>query len=395
MSKTKVFDVLIVYTESLAVSASNTSSDNNTPFKLGSNSESYNTVYGYFLEVCRRNGISVGFTTSKDIVGPGTCRSFWSYKNHIWLKNNNECYSNLIFDKFSPTNKRIRNSRKLLFSSQQIKAFNDPKLFKLFFDKQMTYDLLFKYSIPTVSIVGKNIHSINTACKKLRDLMKLYPGLKDFSRDVIMKDRFGAGGNRIYKFELGKGKNMLAIVNKYPRVSFILQPFAIFDKGFTYKDIPASTDIRLIYLDGKIVQSYIRSAKQGDFRCNEHQGGTLTYTLLKDIPKMLISKSNIISKLLKSKKSLFALDYIISNNGNAYLLEGNTGPGLDWNLSLKRNEHEAKKLIRMVVKALFVRIQNKIALKPRVVVKQPFSTLPAFLSGKLSVFPITQFSHNS
>jgi hypothetical protein len=96
-------------------------------------------------------------------------------------------------------------------------------------------------------------------------------------------------------------------------------------------------------------------AKKGDFRCNEHQGGLLTYLDLDEIPASLVAKSGLIAKVLNKKCSLFSLDFIMSNSGVPYLLEGNTGPGLDWNMSLPKNEREAKKLIRMVVRELGVR----------------------------------------
>ena len=170
-----------------------------------------------------------------------------------------------------------------------------------------------------------------------------------------MKDRFGAGGRHVYKFKSGESQNMLAAMERNTHVSYIIQPFAMFDKGFSYKKCLASTDIRLIYLKGKIVQSYIRVAKSGDFRCNEHQGGLLTYLSLDEIPASLVAKSSLIAKLLNKKCSLYSLDFIMSNSGVPYLLEGNTGPGLDWNMSLKKNEREAKKLIRMVVRELGAR----------------------------------------
>jgi len=171
----------------------------------------------------------------------------------------------------------------------------------------------------------------------------------------VMKDRFGAGGRHIYKFKSGQSKNMLAALNRNTKVSYIIQPFAMFDRGFSYHNCPSSTDIRLIYMKGEIVQSYIRVAKKGDFRCNEHQGGLLTYLSLNELPKALVAKSGLIANILNKKSSLFTLDFIMSNNGNPYFLEGNTGPGLDWNMSLKNNEIEAKKLIDMVVEELGMR----------------------------------------
>jgi len=349
------FDVLIVYNESLAVSATGGQNKSKMPFPKGSKNESYNIVYGYFLETCQRFNLKAAFTTSADIIGAGTCRSFWQIKNNKWFKVDAPGYSAQIFDKFSPTRKGIRTRRQLLFSSPEIRPFNDPDLYNLFFDKQKTYERLFKDAIPTISLLDNSLKSINNACKTLGKLRRDHPASKDFGTEIVMKDRFGAGGRHVYKFKSGESDRMLAAINRNTRVSYIIQPFTKFDQGFTYHNNPASTDIRLVYLMGEIVQSYIRVAKPGEFRCNEHQGGLLTYLTLGEIPKALVAKSNKIAKELDKKCSLFTLDFIISNNGNAYLLEGNTGPGLDWNMALKENETEAKKLIDMVVRELTVR----------------------------------------
>lgn len=359
MNKIIHFDALIVYTETLANSAVCAVEVKQTPFAKRSKNESYNTVYGYFLERCKRKGLNVAFTTSADIIGPGYCRSYWSFRNKKWIRVGSPCFSNLIFDKFSPTKGCIMTRRNLLFSSDDIKSFNDPELFNIFFDKQKTYDRLSEHSIPTISLGSKTAEGVSDACDELAKMMNVHPKANDFSEDIVMKDRFGAGGRHVYKFKTGQSEKMLAVLRRNAKVSFVIQPFAKFDQGFSYGDRPASTDIRLIYLNGKIAQSYIRMAKSGDFRCNEHQGGSLTYLTLKEIPKSLVAKSNLISGMLDKKDSLYALDFIVSNNGNTYLLEGNTGPGLDWNSSLKKNEQEAKKLIRLVVDQLIVRSEQE------------------------------------
>ncbi|MCH7641382.1 hypothetical protein IID22_04250 [Patescibacteria group bacterium] len=375
MNKLIHFDLLVVYNETLAASASDTSRDNETPFPRGSSNESYNIVYGYFLEICNKFNLNAAFTTSADIIGAGYCRSFWSFRNKKWSKNDSTCFSRLIFDKFSPTRSSVKSRRQLLFSSAEIKPFNDPDLFNLFFDKQKTYERLSEHSIPTIPLRGNTLQSINNACKTLTRLMYSHPGSKDFSPDIIMKDRFGAGGRRVYKFKTGQSKNMLAVMSRNTNISYIIQPFAKFDQGFSYRNCSASTDIRLIYFNGKIFQSYIRVAKPGDFRCNEHLGGLLTYLSLKEIPPAVVTKSDLIAKILNKNCSFYALDFVISNYGNIYLLEGNTGPGLDWNMSLKRNEIEAKKLIRMVVKELSVRAKTNSAYRQGPLVSdQPLNT---------------------
>jgi glutathione synthase/RimK-type ligase-like ATP-grasp enzyme len=93
-------------------------------------------------------------------------------------------------------------------------------------------------------------------------------------------------------------------------------------------------------------------AKADDFRCNEHQGGSLTYIHKKDIPEKVIKLALKLAGQLNKPDSIYALDFIISNNDRVYFLEGNCGPGIDWNLDLLKNERMSKKLIRIIVKEL-------------------------------------------
>lgn len=348
--------MLIVYAEGLAQSSYDKTNISQTPFIK--KYEAYNDVYGYFLERCTDYDLKVAFCTSADIIGPGFCRSYWMFKDNKWIKVNSPCFSKLIFDRFSPKNSGTKARRELLFSDKNIKPFNDVYLYNLFFDKQKTFDKLEDFAIPTVSVGISTLENLNVACQKLVDLMKVHYGINDFSSDVIMKDKFGSGGSGIYKFKIDKRSEMQKVAKKHPKISYIIQPFAKFDTGFLFKDSLESADIRLIYLGGEIVQSYIRVAKNGDFRCNEHQGGLLTYLNLEEIPIEVLNKANQIALVLDNKCSLYTLDFIVSNSGNAYLLEGNTGPGLDWNVNLPQNEIEAKRLINLVVGELKKRVIN-------------------------------------
>ena len=358
MNQVTNFNVLIVYSEKLANSASSISGNITAPFPKGSNNESYNLVYGYFLKYCRENKLKAAFTTSADIIGAGLVRSYWLFKKNAWIKVRKVGFSKLIFDKFSPTSKGRKIKRNLLFSSKRIRPFNDPSLFDLCFDKQKTYETLNKFSIPTVTIKDGTRQGVSRALKILKEKVATHYNKNDFSKEVIMKDRFGAGGLNVYKFGNGEVEKMISKVKKHKRISFIVQPFVKFDKGFSIQNSYLSTDIRLIYLGQKIVQTYIRIAKKGDFRCNEHAGGLLKYIPKNEVPSKVVAVSKNIAKILNNKSSLFALDFIISNDGNTYLLEANTGPGLDWNLSIKKNEIEAKKLMRIIIKEIVRRVSS-------------------------------------
>ena len=369
------FDGVIVYSQRIPTSA-NSSTREATPFAKGSRNESYNIVYSYFLKTCASRKLKAAFTTSSDIIGPGKCKSFWLFEKGGWLKIKEPCYSKSIFDKFSPGNQRIRDKRNLLFSSKKVKPFNSPYLFDLFFDKRKTFQELKKFVIPTVSVRGKSVKCIKKSMDKLNEMIKLHSNKKDFSGEIVMKDRFGAGGRSVFKFGGDKLNSITAISQKCSK-RFILQPFVKFDKGFKYKNSFFPTDIRLIFINGKIIQTYIRIAKKGDFRCNEHRGGTLIYIPKKEIPIRVTALSKEISKVLGENNSLYSLDFIISNNQNIYLLEGNTGPGLDWNIASKVNEIEAKKLIRIIVKELAKR-NTVISLNKKSFQRKPAITITDF-----------------
>jgi glutathione synthase/RimK-type ligase-like ATP-grasp enzyme len=351
-----LFDVLIVYSGGLAMSAHLAKEKDNFPFSLDGPRKHYNNAYAYFLEICNSNGLSAAFSTSSDIIGAGTCSSYWLYDKKAWRKVDRPAYSKLIFDKFYKTKNSLP-LRKLLFSSSSVKPFTSDRMHSLFSDKLKTYDELQEFTIPTVIIEEGSKDSIERALKELAVLKGRHPNEADFADPLVLKDRFGAGGNNIHKIAENVPEAIFNIMNKNKHISFVLQPFMRFESGYSYHDPKKSTDIRLIYHRGEIVQTYVREAKEGDFRCNEHQGGTLTYTSLKSIPAEIIKLSQKISQSLKDKDSLFALDFIVSNDGNVYLLEGNSRPGIDWDLSLEANEREAKQLIRGIVKELLRRVK--------------------------------------
>jgi glutathione synthase/RimK-type ligase-like ATP-grasp enzyme len=352
MNQVTNFDVLIVYSEKLANSANSVNEVITAPFPKGFDNESYNLVYSYFLKCCRKNNLKAAFTTSADIIGAGLVRSYWLFNKNTWIKIQKVGFSKLIFDKFSPTSKSRRVKRNLLFSSKRIRPFNDPHLFDLCFDKQKTYEMLNNFSIPTVTIEDSTRQDVIKAQKLLKEKIAKHQGRSDFSEEVVMKDRFGAGGLNVYKFGNDQTEMMTASLKKHKNISFIIQPLVKFDKGLSIQNSSGPTEVRLIYLGQKIVQAYIRIAPKGDFRCNEHAGGLLKYISQSEVSLEITAVSKSITNTLNRKSSLFALDFITSNNGNVYLLEANTGPGLDWNLSIKKNEIEAKKLIRIIIQEI-------------------------------------------
>lgn len=361
MINTKKFDLLVVYTQRAARSASSVNSDTIRPFREESDNSPFNEAYAYFLKSCRRVGVKAAFTTSADITKSGdSFRSYWLYKNDEWQKINQACESSLIFDKFSPITPLQTQVREKLFSNPTIEPFNDPIIYSMFFDKLETYNNLKEFTMPTVAIYKKDEEGIEKALKRLKWLIQRHPKISDFSKKLVLKDRFGLGGKRIFAIDNeNQIEAILKIVKKYKLTSFLIQPFVQFKNGYKYKNLNGYIDIRVIHINNNIEQVYLRIAPKGDFRCNEHLGGQLRYIPKSDLQHDIKQDCKKILKTLGIKSSLFALDFIISDSGNVYLMEGNCGPGLDWNLKLKKNEIEAKKFIRSLAKHISKRIEVK------------------------------------
>ena len=93
-------------------------------------------------------------------------------------------------------------------------------------------------------------------------------------------------------------------------------------------------------------------AQANDFRCNAHAGGSIKYFRKNELPPTVILQARKIFTALGKNASLYSLDFIMSNNGNIYLLEGNTGPGLNWSLTNREDKIGAQRLIRIIVKQL-------------------------------------------
>jgi len=366
--KIKQYDVIVVYSESRANSARDKEYRGKSPFPFNSSYGIYNDSYRYFLLTCEKMGIKAAFTTSKDIIGSSLFQSFWTYDKE-WVRNYDKAYSQVFFNKFTPANIKQKNKLKLLTSSKSVYLFNNKKIKDIFQNKINTYKHFKEFSIPTVEITNISKRKIVLAKIKLNKLLKKHKHRADFNDSYIVKDKTGAGGFKIYKVNFDKFgfKEIMKHHKKNKKnkemLSYVVQPFINCNKGFNFGKYHGFIDLRLILLNHKIMQTYIRIAKKGNFKCNEHQGGNLVYMPIKTIPKDVLTMARkIIKKLdtkLNLKYSLYSLDFIRSNNGNLYFIEGNSSPGIDWNHEKKINEIKSKELINLIVDKLKLIIQKR------------------------------------
>lgn len=349
MQNIDTFDVLIVYSQDIAISASDPTT--NTPFPRGNNFSIYNDVYAYFLQQCAKYNLSAAFCSARDIVGPGKCKSYWLYTTFGWIAVTKPCRSRFIFDKLNPTSQRNIRQRNLLLGSSTINSFTNEELAYIFSDKQLTYDEFPEFSIPTITLDSQKPNSIQHKISILKNIVLNQPTPQDFSlKSFVLKDRNGYGGTNIYKITKNITPEIQSILRKHTDRQFVLQPFVKFDKGFAYKNYRGFSEIRLIYLGKKVEQTYMRVAAKNDYLCNNGSGGIPL--ALHEVPEKVKSFAACIVDKLPKQNALFALDFIVSNSGNVYLLEGNNTPGIDWHPESAVNVAMNKKMIRIIVKEI-------------------------------------------
>ena len=356
MKNSDIFDVLIVYTSNIAISASSKSTIDSAPFPVTSKYFECNDSYGYFIETCQKNKMTVAFTTSADIIGAGKAKSYWVYENKKWVPVKRNCYAQQIFEKFQPVNSFQQHKRELLFSASHIQPFVDKNLNNIFADKQLIYETFLEFSIPTVTISDNSSVGIQYSIDELNELVEKHPNRNDFLPYLIMKDKFGSGGINVFRITSNFPAEIDKILKKNRDTSFVLQPFVKFDKGFQYKNNEGFTEVRFLQHGKETVQIYLSVASKDTFICNQN-GGSIP--LKKgEIPQAMYSLSKKIIKKLKNSHDIFALDFIMSNNGNVYLLEANSSPGVVWHEDLPEDVKLKKKTMNVIAKELARRVNE-------------------------------------
>ncbi len=124
----------------------------------------------------------------------------------------------------------MKRKRGILFSARS-KPFNDDSLYSIFFDKQKTYNVLAPYTIPTVTVKNSDKVTVDKAIEMLTGLIDRHASREDFAPRFVLKDRFGAGGDNIFIVD-NNLQQIQSILQRHPDVSFILQPFLMFCRGY-------------------------------------------------------------------------------------------------------------------------------------------------------------------
>lgn len=234
----------------------------------------------------------------------------WAYRDKKWIKITEPIKPDLIFDKIAGKRDYALFDKKMRIT-KKIKMFNHP-LFRTMVDNKLAQYLYLGEFMPK-SFLATN----------LEELEKVFSEIK--GDKVVLKPLYGSGGFGII---IDNKDNI-----KRDQIDFpvFIQEFVKSEKGipgFSKKD--EVSDLRMIFINHKLIYALSRIAKKGSLFTNFHQGATAVLVPLEAIPssvKDLVEK--IIGKLSIYPEANYSLDFIFTNSGKPILVEMNTTPGFD------------------------------------------------------------------
>ncbi len=251
-----------------------------------------NNTYENFSKIAARFGVDIIYASPLWIRNKIATKAWKFYKK--WIKLSNQKFG-FVFDKSNysrTTEKKVR--------GWELPTINLPSVKKICSDKYLTYKLFKKFS-PETKIANK---------KNIENMLNRY-------KLLVLKPRYGREGESV-KFISRTPKKIQenTIVQQYIQSRGIKG----ICKGFA--------EIRLVILNGKIADWYVRKAGKNKRITNISRGGKLIRFEKNKIPGELIKiKRKIDSHFKKIKLRFYSQDYI-EDEKRFWLIELNAMPGL-------------------------------------------------------------------
>ena len=253
-------------------------------------------AYRKFSEIAAKNGIKV--VVANPIWYGGKRFSLcWNLLEGNIERN---VLLDFVFDRCISLNKRhyifMRKLRKEM--KKEISVMNDPFIEDICNDKYLTYNMFKNYCPATYGSI-KHISKIK-------------------NDTIVVKPRFGSGGKGIKIKRKGSVKRL--------EKDFLVQEFINTSDGIKGL-VRGVHDLRLVVLNGKIMDFYVRVPNKG-FISNISLGGNLVR--IPKIPEKIkkISKYGDM-RFRKFKPRLYSIDFLFDRRQNPWIVELNSHPGLD------------------------------------------------------------------
>ncbi len=268
----------------------------------------YQYSYEYFYSLCKKNGIQMyrasyeWYDYKKNIF-----KYTWIYedKNAQWKRAFN-IKPDLIFDK---TKARLEIYSKKELIGKNYRFINNLE-FTQFIDNKFLISLLFEQW-------SKKSWLANTK----DELCAILPNIK--TSRVVLKPLMESGGKDVFILKKKDATKKISSNQIWLVQEFIDSSRGVpgFSKGLH--------DLRLVFVNEKIIYAYTREPAKGRLLANLAQGGSLSIVPFKKIPKSvlpIVSRANQIFETFVPR--VYSIDFMFDEKKRPWVVELNSMPGL-------------------------------------------------------------------
>jgi glutathione synthase/RimK-type ligase-like ATP-grasp enzyme len=243
----------------------------------------------------------------------GEMKKAWHYNGEEWVRVRDISLDG-VYDLFRYDEEKKQYK---LDMEKEVGIMDDPELTELCRDKLETYNE-FKELVPETSIASReNFHDMFPRHGKL-----------------ILKPRYGSGGSGIKIID----EESQFEEPDSPR-NFVLQAF-VETNDTPFQGISGAHDLRILLINDKTQYAYLRLPDESRLS-NLNQGGKLRYVDLNNILQPVFEKvERVKEKFKKFQPSIYTVDFMFGSDGNPYILELNTSPGLYYHREERKKDRE-------------------------------------------------------
>ena len=231
----------------------------------------------------------------------------WIYKggNGNWVKVKN-IRPDLIYDK---TKARLEVYYKKELIGEHYPFINKLDLTRIIDDKFITGIIFSRWS------------KKNWLIKNKEELKNILRNLK--SEKVVIKPLIESGGKGVQIYDKKEALAKVKIKKENIAQEFIDSSFGV--PGISHK----MHDLRAVFVNNKMVYSYIREPKEGSYLANLAQGGTLKIVPKSKLPKSIFPIISYINKTFETfNPRIYSIDFMFDKKGRPWIVELNSMPGL-------------------------------------------------------------------
>lgn len=267
--------------------------------------QKYQHCYEYLYDLARKEGIEM-YRASYEWYdySDKIFKNAWTYEDGEW-KRVHDIRPDLIYDKTKMTANSQYAKQKII---KDFPIINDPDFTFLVDNKLFTSMLIPEYSKKHYRI--KNREHLGKIAEEIK------------GDRIVLKVENGSGGKGVQilkKDELGKAE---------VSVGMTAQEFIDSSKGAPGL-VEGVHDLRLVFVDDKLMYAYFRVPAKGSLLANLSQGGSMITIDTKDVPenvKPIVEK--VKEKFDSFYPKIYTIDLMFDEKNKPWIVELNSMPGL-------------------------------------------------------------------